>query len=248
MALNTRLATKLAPSQTMASLSPTHKILLLLCNMIPLMQVCLCAAAIGLLHSYWYYCVVAVVAILYLAPPIVCRLLMMISPIRQNKIPIGSREFFIWWFGLNCQVLYCRFPAMEEILRVFPSLYSMWLRLWGSRIGKLTYWAAGLQVLDRQFLRVGDNVTFGAGVKLNPHVMAPDENGQIMLYLAPIEIGDRVSIGGYSLLVAGNIIAADHATRAFTILPPFCKIDEGKRVKPQDDVTENDVTTSGTSA
>ncbi|MGD9126551.1 MAG: hypothetical protein PVH19_04155, partial [Planctomycetia bacterium] len=160
-------------------------------------------------------------------------------PIRREKIPLGSRDFFVWWFCLSLQVLFCRFPFLEELLRLIPSCYSFWLRLWGAKIGKLTYWSAGTQILDRQFLQIGDNVTFGAGVKLNPHVFLSDEQGRTFLMLAPVKIGDRVNVGGYSLLVAGTEIASDQSTRAFLIMPPFNRFVDGKRCKP-DNQPESD--------
>ncbi len=67
---------------------------------------------------------------------------------------------------------------MEEILRLIPGLYSFWLRAWGSRVGKLTYWAPQTVILDRGFLEIGDHVIFGAGVRINPHVM---ENNVLQL-------------------------------------------------------------------
>jgi hypothetical protein len=153
-------------------------------------------------------------------------------PIRRQIIPLGSRDFFVWWFTLNLQMLFCRLHVLEELLRIVPGCYSMWLRLWGAKIGKLTYWAAGVRILDRPFLRIGDHVTFGAGVRLNPHVMMPDAQGQRVLVLAPITIGDQANVGGYSLLVSGGEIAAGECTQACLLLPPFNRVEGGRRRKP----------------
>jgi len=87
-----------------------------------------------------------------------------------------------------------------------------------SRIGKPTYWSPRNSILDRGFLDFGDNVVFGAGVKLNPHVI---ENGKLLL--APITIGGRAAIGGYSLLTAGTVISPGEECRAFLNFPPFPK-------------------------
>ena len=123
-------------------------------------------------------------------------------------------------------MLFLRFPATEEIIRLIPGCYSLWLRLWGSRIGSLTYWAPRTTILDRGFLNIGDNVVFGAGVKLNPHVI---EKGNLLL--APVMIGDRASIGGYSLLTAGTVISPNDTVRAFLISPPFSKWKDNKRIR-----------------
>ena len=118
---------------------------------------------------------------------------------------------------------------LEETLRLIPGLYSLWLRGWGSRIGKLTYWAPRTVILDRGFLDLGDHVILGAGVRLNPHVIERDP--EPTLRLAPIKIGDGAMIGGYSLLTAGTEIAAGEATRAFLISPPFSRWKNGSRIR-----------------
>ena len=112
-----------------------------------------------------------------------------------------------------------------------PAVYSAWLRLWGSKIGRLVFWSPGTQILDRSFLEVGDDVLFGAGVRLNPHVMVRNDSGQNELILAPIKIGARAVVGGYSLLAPGSEIMPDEATHACLLLPPFSKWHNGKRIK-----------------
>lgn len=225
------LAIPVDTSATMASLSLPKKLLLLLANAFPLFQVITLAGLVWALHRQPWICLAAALGFLYLLPPLLCRLLAVLMPIRRVSIPIGSRDFFAWWIALNLQAIFCRFPALEEALRLLPGCYSLWLRLWGSRIGRLTYWAPGVQILDRQYLHLGDHVTFGAAVRLNPHVIVPDAAGRMVLHLAPITIGQRVSVGGYSLLVAGVDIAPDQCTRAFTILPPFSRLEGGHRHK-----------------
>lgn len=171
------------------------------------------------------------VAILYLWPPLAIRLLFAICPISSGSHQIGSKAFLVWWASAQIQMIFCRLPALEELLRLVPGLYSRWLRLWGSKIGGLTFWAPGLRILDRSFLWIGDDVVFGAGVRLNPHVIA-DDDGQKVLHLAPITIGDRVQIGGYSLLTAGVGVETDESPRSFSLLPPFSKWTKGRRQKP----------------
>lgn len=163
---------------------------------------------------------------LYLLPLLPGRLLRASLRSAPAEIPLDSADFLKWWACFQCQVLFLRFPALEEILRLIPGLYSLWLRLWGSRIGRLTYWAPGTIILDRGFLDIGDHVVLGAGVRINPHVV---EDG--VLKLAPVRIGDEASIGGYSLLTAGTGIASGESTRAFLISPPFSQWKDGKRIR-----------------
>jgi acetyltransferase-like isoleucine patch superfamily enzyme len=172
--------------------------------------------------------------VLYLAPPLAARFIRTVFPIREGHIAVSTPEFLTWWALFNLQVIYCRLPALEECLRLVPGLYSCWLRLWGARVGRLTYWAAGLRVLDRSFLHIGNDVVFGAGVRLNPHVLARNEHNQMELTLATVIIGDRAIIGGYSLLTAGSEVAADECTRAFLVSPPFGKWQDGRRISKTD--------------
>jgi hypothetical protein len=224
-------------AESVAAMGVPQKLLLLLFNGISLLQVTAIGTLIWLLRHEPWICLAAVLGVLYLLSPLLARLVTWVLPIRRQVIPIGSRDFFVWWFVLNLQMLFCRFPVLEEVLRVIPGCYSMWLRLWGAKVGRLTYWAAGVRILDRQALDIGHDVAFGAGVRLNPHVMLPDEQGQLSLVLAPVKIGDRVTVGGYSLLVAGTEIAADQCTRAFLILPPFNRLEDGRRIKPDHPAT-----------
>jgi hypothetical protein len=137
----------------------------------------------------------------------------------------------VWWALFCLQTLYCRFPILEELLRSVPGLYSQWLRLWGARIGRFTYWAAGTAILDRPFLDIGDDVIFGAGVRLNPHVIEQNESGQHELVLATVKIGDGAMIGGYSLLTSGTEIGAGESPHAFLLCPPYTQWKNGRRIK-----------------
>lgn len=172
--------------------------------------------------------------LLYLVPPLLARLVLGVSPVRQGRIVPGSADFFKWWCVFNLQALFCRFPSLEEALRVIPGLYSAWLRLWGARIGRLTYWAAGTMVLDRSFVRIGNDVVFGAGVRINPHVMTRNDRGEMELLLADIVIGDGAVIGGYSLLTTGTVVDPGECTRACLLSPPFTRWQRGTRTREEE--------------
>jgi len=207
------------------------KLLLLACNCIPLLQFVALAILTNVFYRRPFLCISMELVSLYGVPPLLCRLVLILFPLRREVISAGSREFFVWWFTANLQVLFSRLPFLEELLRFIPGCYSFWLRLWGSKIGRLTYWAPGVRVLDRSFLRIGDDVIFGAGVLLNAHVLMRDDKGRAFLSLAPISIGQGTLIGGYSLLTAGAQIAPGEVTRAFLILPPFTRVEQGRRTK-----------------
>ena len=201
--------------------SRSVRLAMLLLNLVPLLH------AVGTLACFltpWPWLAPVVI---YLVPLFPGRLLRESLRSAPPEIPIDSDDFLRWWASFQCQVLFLRFPIFEEILRLVPGLYSLWLRAWGSRVGKLTYWAPQTVILDRGFLDIGDHVVFGAGIRLNPHVMELDSAP--ILRLAPVRIGGNAMIGGYSVLTAGTEIAEGEATRAFLISPPFSKWHKGKR-------------------
>lgn len=216
---------------TSAKIHWSGRVLMLLLNFLPAIHVVLIIGLLWMSFLNWPARIGAALAALYLLPPLVARLVLFILPISQGRIAVGGKAFFSWWATFQLQVLFCRLPFLEETLRLIPGLYSFWLRLWGSRIGRLTYWAAGTIVTDRSFLRVGDDVVFGAGVRLNAHVLAKNKEGEMELLLADLKIRDRVIVGGYSLITAGAEISSDEATRAEMLLPPFSIWKDGKRIK-----------------
>jgi hypothetical protein len=203
---------------------------MLLLNALPLFHLVViasCAACVsGLLAK-----TVVVVGGIYLVPPLLVRLLFSLRPVTAGSYPLDGAEFLRWWTSAQAQILFCRFPFFEELLRMVPGLYSAWLRLWGARVGRLTYWAPGLCILDRSLLEIGDDVIFGAGVRLNPHVIAEDETGATRLHLGTVRIGAGCRVGGYSLLTAGTVVEAGQTLKAFSLSPPFTHWHEGRRAR-----------------
>lgn len=208
-----------------------RRLALLLLNFLPLIHLALVVVLLAWPWAAAGWRVLGALAALYLLPPLLARGLLLTRPFRDTHIALDSPDFLRWWALWCLQALFCRWPCLEEGLRLVPGLYSVWLRFWGARIGRLTYWAPGLLILDRPFLEIGDDVMFGAGVRLNPHVIAPDENGRIQLLLAPVNIGDGALIGGYALLTAGAEIPPGECTRAYLISPPFSRWKNGKRLR-----------------
>lgn len=223
-----------APKHAEAWLTPSRRLLMLLINYFPLFHVLLAVLVLVVPWHALSWRLLASFAFFFLSPPLAVRLIRTFSPIREGRIKVGTREFFSWWTLCNLQMVFNRLPIIEEVMRLVPGLYSLWLRLWGARIGRLTYWAAGLQVMDRSFLRIGNDVHFGAAVRMIPHLFLRNKDGEQELVLASIVIGDRALIGGYSLLGPGTEVAADECTRAVLVSPPFSKWKDGVRISKTD--------------
>lgn len=171
-----------------------------------------------------------VLVLLYLLPPATGRVILAATRLREGHIPAGSGAFFAWWAVSNVQVLFSRFPFLEELLRTVPGLYGLWLRAWGAKVSSTVYWAPGLRILDRSYLSVGEMVVFGAGVRLNPHVFLRNEAGEMELVLATITLGNQCLVGGYSLLTAGTEFADGEVGKACLLSPPFSRWRGGRRV------------------
>ena len=168
--------------------------------------------------------------IFFLLPPLVVRASTWWSPLMNGRLKPGSRGFLHWWFTAQWQIVFTRLPMIEEAIRMIPGLYSLWLRLWGARVGALVYWSPGVVILDRPLVRIGTRVIFGVGVRINPHVLAPDGPRQMALYLAPIEIGDDALVGGYSALLPGCQVADGEVTPPFRTIHAFSRFANGRRV------------------
>ncbi len=210
------------------------RVWMLLLNFFPLMHVMALTAIVCADAPGWAR-VSTAVAGLYLAPPVLAQLVRRLVSVPEGKIGLNTPGFLGWWATAQFQMIFNRLPLLEEVLRLVPGLYSNWLRLWGSRIGRLTFWAPGVAVLDRGYLDIGDDVVFGAGVRLNGHVLLRNPDGALELALGRIRIGGGASIGGYSLLTAGTEIGAGESTRAHLLSPPFTVWREGKRKREAHD-------------
>ena len=72
--------------------------------------------------------------------------------------------------------MFNRLPWIEEILRLVPGLYALWIFLWGGRVSPLVYWAPGSLVIDRPLVIVEAGAVIGMGAGLAGHAgtLAPD--------------------------------------------------------------------------
>lgn len=198
---------------------------------IPLLHLLLSLAPVALAaigRAEWHFTWLTPV-LLFLAPPLLVRLVTWRRPLPSGAVDPESPQFLLWWFTAQCQVIFTRLPFLEELLRLVPTVYSAWLRLWGAQVGSFVYWSPGVAILDRPLVRIGSRVVFGIGVRLNPHVLAP-AGGTAALHLAPVSIGDDVLVGGYSLLLPGSEVAPGEVTPPFRSIHAFSRFEGGRQV------------------
>ncbi|HEY9678493.1 MAG TPA: hypothetical protein V6C76_10820 [Drouetiella sp.] len=147
----------------------------------------------------------------YLLPPCLLRLYCLRYPLKSGRWNISQPGRCDWWIAHQLQMVYAAVPALEALLRFVPGLYSAWLRLWGSKVGKRVYWTALVEIIDRHMMRVGDDVTFGHKVICTSHVVSRKNSGEMMLILRPVRIGSGSFIGALSRLGPGVKVPAQSA-------------------------------------
>jgi len=173
------------------------------------------------------------IAYLYLLPPFLFRFLSLFY--KKNKMHFTDDDsyYYFWWFGVQLQVIYLRFPFLEELIKMVPTLYSRWLRLWGGKIGRNIYWSANVKILDRAYLNLGDGIVFGYGASLSSHYII-NQNKRANLYLSEIIIGDYAMVGGVSMMGAGSRLGAGDLLPARKTLLPFQEIIKGRKTMRSD--------------
>ena len=135
--------------------------------------------------------------------PLVCyHLHQMIVPIEEgNSTIIGS---YSPWYGTHMiQLVFIGFPSCERLLRLFPGLFSVWLRLWGSKVGKSVYYTPLLELADRGLLEIGHGCVFGYNVKISCHYITPSREKGLKLYVRKVVIEDGGFVGAASRLAPG---------------------------------------------
>ncbi len=154
---------------------------------------------------------------LYLIPVFLFRIHKVIFSKKSEIIDLSKKEYSQWWGGYQLQLIYNTFPFIEAPLHFFPGLYSAWLRLWGSRIGKNIYWTARSEVVDRDLLEFGDNIVVGNLTIFFGHIISP-LNGKPMLLIKKIHLKDNVFVGAESRIGPGVVVEKGTKLKAKTLL------------------------------
>ncbi|TAE61950.1 MAG: acyl transferase [Nostocales cyanobacterium] len=175
------------------------------------------------IYSHDFLCIFAIFFFLYGLPLLIFRLHEKIFPIKEGISYLIGKEYSPWWGSHQIQVIYIAIPVLESVLRLIPGMFSLWLRLWGSKIGKNVYWTPALEIGDRSLLEIGDNVVMGHRVGISSHVIKPKKNN-LMLYVKKVKIGNNVFIGAGSNLAPGVVINDDQFIESATNIFPNKKV------------------------
>lgn len=153
----------------------------------------------------------------YLLPLLIQRIVLGIYPMKEGGCYIGLTEknFQPWLFSLRVQQIYLVFPQLERLLFYLPGLYSAWLRLWGSKIGKNVFWTPGTIVNDRSLIDVGDFVIFGHNVYMSSHLLRV-KNGKFFVFVKKVKIGSYSFIGAFTKMGPGTDIHSGSQVKAMS--------------------------------
>lgn len=169
---------------------------------------------------------------IYLVPPVTTRVTLLVfgrphaRAARQHE-----RAYKVWWFLSQLQVVFNRLPALEASLRLVPGLYPAWLNLWGGKVSLLAYWGPGSQILDRYLIEVGRGAVIGSRVIMSGHLGTIAEDGEFVVDIAPVRVGEGVILGAMAALGPGSSVAAAEAVPVGRLLSPFSAWRGGRRVR-----------------
>lgn len=163
---------------------------------------------------------------LYLLPPIVCRVTLLVFGTPHGRaLTQETRAYKIWWFTYQWQVVFNRLPWLEEMLRLVPGLYALWIFLWGGRVSPFVYWSPGSLAFDRPLVIVETGAVVGVGAGLVGHAGMIASDGTYRIDIAPARVGRSAMMGARSGLSAGAELAANQMLPAGRMIKPFMRWD-----------------------
>lgn len=165
-----------------------------------------------LLEPTWYQPLI-LVGIVYVVPLFFFRVHNLFFPLKEGVFDITSRKYNVWWASYQFQFIYIANPWLESWMHMMPGLYSIWLRLWGSKIGKGIVWTPKMELVDRTLMEVGDQVVFGHLCGFSCHAISPVD-GKMSLIIKKIKLGKGCFIGAEAKFGPGVTVEAGKLIKA----------------------------------
>ena len=165
----------------------------------------------------------------YLVPPLLARIIIFAFGKPTGIVSVSSKTHTLWWVLFQLQLIFNRFPFLEEALRVIPGVYALWLNLWGAKVNMFSFWGPGVTVMDRYHLVIGKGVILGTGCLLSAHVLVKKPDGELFLIIDKLTIDADALIGVHSTLSPGCHIHSSQGVAAQKMLKPYTEIRDGKK-------------------
>jgi hypothetical protein len=199
---------------------PSAPVLLL--NLIPFLHAAVCAAcAIWINGNAWK--LVGFLLSLYVLPPLAVRLTLALAGRPEGLLHQHSRGFLVWWWATQWQTVFNRLPWLEELLRLVPGLYPLWIRLWGGQMSLQTYVAPGAQIVDRWAVQVQAGAVLGLRCVLAGHLGTRDVAGRAVVIVAAPCVQAHAIVGGFAMLGPGAVLRAGQVLPAGRHLGPYAQ-------------------------
>lgn len=193
-------------------------------NYLPIVQLLTGAVVVASLAGSGRSLVLWSAAWLYLLPPLVCRATLLLFGRPQGRgLTQDTRAYKVWWFTHQWQVVFNRLPWLEELLRLVPGLYALWIGLWGGKVSPLVYWGPGALVVDRPLVIVEPGAVIGMGAGLTGHLGTLSPEGTYTVDIAAPHVGRGAIMGARSGLGASAELAANQVLPAGRLIPPFVR-------------------------
>jgi hypothetical protein len=171
---------------------------------------------------------------IYLLPPLASRLMIVVFGRPEGQLTQNTSAYRVWWVLTQWQILFNRLPWLEELLRMVPGLYALWIGLWGGQLSPFAYVGPRVLITDRHAVRVGRGAILGMKAILSGHLVQRDEAGRWLVLAAPPIVEPEAILGGDARLGPGAVLRAGYTLPTGRFVRPF---DEWPRRK----VTVDDV-------
>lgn len=165
----------------------------------------------------------------YLLPPLLCRITILFVGRPIGLVGAHSRTHTLWWWLLQLQLPFNRFPASEELLRSIPGLYAFWLNLWGAHVSPFAYWSPGVVVMERYHLHIGKGVILGTQSFLSGHVMKKQPDGTTLLLVDKIQLDEGSLVGAKANISPGCHIHSNQTVPFNAMLRPYTLFKDGRK-------------------
>jgi hypothetical protein len=201
-------------------------------NGLPFLHLASGIGAASWLCVTWEGRAMLLVAWIYLLPPLACRLTIFLFGRPGNRLTQDMPAYRVWWVLTQWQILFNRLPWLEELLRLVPGLYALWIGLWGGSFSPFAYAGPRVVITDRHAVRVGRGAVLGMKSVLCGHLVVRDEAGRWLVLAAAPTVEPEAMLGGNAVLGPGAVLRAGHMLPAGRHVMPF---EEWPRRKTNED-------------
>lgn len=169
--------------------------------------ICVISWILKMFSMYAWYDSLVLISIVYLMPLFFHRVHFMLFPFGDGYWVLAEKKYNPWWASHMFQYPFIACPWIESLIHFIPGLFSLWLRAWGSKVGKGVFWTPRVEIVDRGLIEIGDRCVVGHITGMCSHMVA-DIEGQPALVIKKIILGEKVFVGADTQLGPGANIPA----------------------------------------